>query len=78
MYCQLGFSSKIEVPQLGSTRLGTLHSSALLELEKSSSNSSLLYTFRVNNSRNIIFEMFTLNVTDISLILGQLFLLMMS
>ena len=39
-YCQLGFSSEIEVPQLGSAR--NLHSSARLELENSGSGSSLL------------------------------------
>ena len=38
--CQLGFSSKIKVPQLGSAR--NLHSSGSLEPENSSSNSSLL------------------------------------
>ena len=38
-YFQLGFSSKIEVPQLGSAQ--NLHSSGSLELENSSSNSSL-------------------------------------
>ena len=37
--CQLGFSSKIEVLQLGSAR--NSHSSARLEPEKSSSGSSL-------------------------------------
>ena len=39
-YCQLGFSSEIEVPQLGLARI--LHSSGLLEPDKSSSNSSLV------------------------------------
>ena len=39
-YCQLGFSSKIEVPQLSSAR--KLHSSAWLEPKNSSSNSSLV------------------------------------
>ena len=41
---QLGFSSKIKVPQLGSTRLDSarkFHSSGSLEPENSSSNSSL-------------------------------------
>ena len=38
--CQLGFSSEIEVPQLGSARI--LHSSGSLEPEKSSSNSSII------------------------------------
>jgi hypothetical protein len=37
---QLGFSSEIEMPQLGSAR--NLHSSARLKLENSSSNSSLV------------------------------------
>ena len=39
-YRQLGFSSEIEVPQLGSAE--QLHGSGSLELEKSNSNSSLL------------------------------------
>ena len=39
---QLGFSSKIEVPQLGLA--WNLHSSGSLELENSSLNSSLDYT----------------------------------
>ena len=38
-YCQLGFSSEIEVDQLGSAQ--NLHSSAQLELENSGSGSSL-------------------------------------
>ena len=40
--CQLGFSSKIKVPQLGSAQ--NLHSSGSLEPENSSSNSSLIGT----------------------------------
>ena len=43
MYCQLGFSSKIEVPQLGSA--WNLHSLSSLDIENSSSNSSLIYCF---------------------------------
>ena len=39
-FCQLGFSSEIEVPQLGSARLGTF--TARLEPENSSSGSSLV------------------------------------
>ena len=41
-YCQLRFSSEIEVAQLGSAR--NLHSSAWLELENSGSGSSLQNT----------------------------------
>ena len=40
-YCQLGFSSKIEVPQLGSAR--NFYNSGSLKPENSSSNSSLQY-----------------------------------
>ena len=40
-YCQLGFSSDIKVPQLGSAR--KFHSSGSLELENSSSNPSLQF-----------------------------------
>ena len=40
-YCQLGFSSKIEVPQLGFA--WNLHSSTWLKPENSSSKSSLLF-----------------------------------
>jgi hypothetical protein len=43
IFCQLGFSSKIKVPQLGSAR--NLHSSARLEPENSSSGSSLVVTY---------------------------------
>ena len=42
-YCQLGFSSEIEVPQLGSAR--NPHSSTRLELKNSGSGSSLLDTY---------------------------------
>ena len=46
-HCQLGFSSKTKVPQLGSAR--NLHSSSSLEPENSSSNSSLQTTFFAKN-----------------------------
>ena len=39
-FCQLGFSSKIEVPKLSSAQ--NLHSSAWLKLKNFSSNSSLI------------------------------------
>ena len=54
IYCQLGFSSKIEVLQLGSAR--NLHSSGSLEPENSSSNSSLQHRIMINH----IFFLFTL------------------
>ena len=44
--CQLGFSLKIEVPQLGSAQ--KLHSSGSLEPENFSSNSSLVFTLSVS------------------------------
>ena len=48
IFCQLGFSSKIKEPQLGSAR--DLHSSARLEPKNSSSGSSLL--FSIDNESN--------------------------
>ena len=46
-YCQLDFSSEIEVPQLGSAR--NLHSSDSLKPENSSSNSSLLISMTMSH-----------------------------